>query len=223
MKYALVGWLALVTKIWAGGLTFENTFQEVNADLDAKIVTTDYKFTNNSEKDITIATADGGCSCMKVEVSGGKMTYKPGESGVLRSTFEVGGFLGTVDKAVAIHLQGDPIEKPSHVIQLRVHIPMIITLTPKTLKWDVGEAPNPKTIRVDMDYENPIHITSVATNNEDFMTEIVELEKGKRYDVKVTPKKTDVSAIALLRILTDVDVERHRSQQAFASIRATLP
>lgn len=213
----------MVTATFAAGLKFENSLNEVNAELNAKTVTSDFKFTNTGSQSVKIREADAGCSCLAVEVSGGKLSYAPGESGVLRATFEVGSFQGAVDKSINIWLDGDPADKPSSTLSLRVHIPVIIALEPKTVKWEVGEKAGTKTIEVKMSYDKPIHVTKVSTSNSDFSAELETIEKGKRYAIKVTPKNTKSPGLSIVRIETDADVQRHRVQQAFSVVRAPVP
>jgi len=221
MKLFLSAWIALATSLAAAGLKFDETLIEVDAPIESKTVTRDFKFTNTSDADVVIREADAGCSCLAVKVSGGKLAYAPGESGTLRATFELGSFQGTVDKPINIWLKTDPDEKPSNTVTLRVHIPEIIKLSPRTLKWEVKSEPVMQVMEIEMDYEKPIHVESVASSNPDFEVKLVAVEDGKKYQVEVTPKRTDVPSLAVLRIETDLDIQKHRIQQFFAAISPT--
>ena len=210
--------LLLAAAAHASVLKFESELNEIYPDPNAIMVTSDFKFTNTSSESVKIREMDSGCSCLSVGVSGGKFTYAPGESGILRTTFEVGSFQGAVDKTVYLWLEGDPKEKPSSTIKLRIHIPVIIALEPKSLKWEVGSKVETKTIAVKMNYEKPIHIKSVSTSDPNFSLELVTVEEGKTYEIKITPKNTETSGLAIIRIETDADVKKQRAQQAFAGI-----
>ncbi len=207
----------------AAALEFETPSIKVEAGLNDKFITRDFKFTNSGDKAITIREADGGCSCLKAQLAGGKFTYAPGESGVLRAIFELGSFQGTVDKQLFVWLDGDTEEKPSNTLNMSFHIPVIISLEPKTLKWEVGGAAEPKMIEVTMDYANPIRITSVSVGNGLFSAKLATIEEGKRYTIEVTPANgTATGGLSVVRIETDVDVEKQRVQQAFAVISAPI-
>ena len=179
MKLFLSAWIALATSLAAAGLKFDETLIEVDAPIESKTVTRDFKFTNTSDADVVIREADAGCSCLAVKVSGGKLAYAPGESGTLRATFELGSFQGTVDKPINIWLKTDPDEKPSNTVTLRVHIPEIIKLSPRTLKWEVKSEPVMQVMEIEMDYEKPIHVESVASSNPDFEVKLVASRTGK--------------------------------------------
>jgi hypothetical protein len=199
-------------------LKFENPTIEVEAGLDEKTVTRDFKFTNVGDKPVKITSADGGCSCLTVQVGGGKFTYAPGDTGILRTTFEVGSFQGSVDKPIHVWLEGDREDSPSGTVTLRVNIPVIIGLEPKTVKWEVGDPAEPKSIDITMNYKQPIHIKSVSTSNDSFSVKLITVEEGKHYKVEVTPSATASAGLSIVRIETDVDVEKQRVQQGFASI-----
>ena len=219
MKIGIFIWLALAGFTLAGGLEFTETLKQVNASADAATVTTEFTFTNKGDKPASITKSDSGCSCLKVEISGGKLKYAPGESGVVRTTFEMGNFSGTVDKMVAVWIDDDPVDKPSTQLTVRVNIPILVALEPKTLKWDLGAKADPQTIHIQMAEGNSIHVTGVTSSSEAFACELKTVDDGKKYDLIVTPQTMDVPGMAVIRIETDCAISKHRTQQAFAVVR----
>jgi hypothetical protein len=222
-KYACGIWLALAALVQAAGLHFPETLKEVHAPADAKTVPAEFEFTNRSDKPVTVAKADPTCSCIAVKIKDGKLRYAPGESGLIRAEFDMGNFSGTVDKVVAVWLEGDPADKPSVSLTVRVHIPVLVALEPKTLRWDLGGESGPKTIRIEMTHSSPIRVTGVNSSSSHFTQEIKTLEDGKRYELVVTPTETTSPGMAVLRIDTDCDIAKHRIQQAFAVVRKPTP
>ena len=79
-------------------------------------------------------------------------------------------------------------------------------------------SPEAKSIRVKIDYDKPVHITKVSSSGENFTTEIVTVEDGKTYDVKVTPKSTATIGICIIGIESDIDLQKYRAQQGFAKV-----
>jgi Protein of unknown function (DUF1573) len=219
MKSIVGIWLAVAAFAAAAGLEFSEPVKDVHAPADVTTVTESFEFKNHGDKPVTIAKADPTCSCLKIEISGGKLKYAPGESGVVRVTFEMGNFSGVVEKMVAIWLEGDPEDKPSRFITVRVHIPVLIAIEPKTVKWDVGSEAATQTIRIRMAEGQTIHVTGVKSSTDFFSTELKTLEKGKEYDLLVTPNKTTGPGLGVIRIETDCAVSKHRTQQAFAVVR----
>jgi hypothetical protein len=219
MKFVFGIWLAVAACSGAAGLEFSEPIKDVHAPADVATVTASFEFKNYSDKTVTIAKADPTCSCLKIEISEGKLNYAPGESGVVRVTFEMGNFSGVVEKMVAIWLDDDPADRPSRSVTVRVHIPVLIGIEPKTVKWDVGSEAAPQTIQVRMAEGQTIHITGVTSSSDLFSTEIKIVEQGKKYDLLVTPTKTTGPGLCVIRIETDCAVSKHRTQQAFAVVR----
>ncbi len=215
-------WLALMAMVQAG-LDFPSTLREVHAPANAKVVTADFEFTNRSGESVTVAKVNPTCSCIAVKIKDGKLRYAPGESGLIRAEFDMGNFSGVVDKVVAVWLDGDPTDQPSVALTVRVHIPVLVSLEPKTLKWDLGGKGEPQTVRIAMHHTQPIHVTGVNSTSEAFAFELKTLEDGKSYELIVTPEDIMTPGLAVLRIETDCDIPKHRTLQAFAVIRKSAP
>lgn len=218
MKRLSLVFLALTAILQAGSLKFENDLHEAHAGLTEDVIIREFKFTNTSDKPIKIRHADAGCTCVSVEFFKGQSTYAAGESGVMRVAFKVENAQGTVDKIVLIWLDGDPEEKPSSQVTFRIHIPIAIALEPKTLNWDLNSKPEPKSIRVNINYEKPVHVTKLSSSSDNFTAEIITVVKGKSYDVRVTPKSTATQGICVIGIETDIELEKFQKQQGFARV-----
>jgi hypothetical protein len=223
MRTAICCWLVMAGLLHAGGLTFESELVEIHAPADAKAVEADFKFENKTDKQVNIAKFDKTCSCIGVKVSDGKLSYAPGEGGVIRATFEMGNFSGEVDKVVVLWLDSDPADKPSITLTVRVHIPVLVVMSEKTLKWSLGTQPETRKIDVTMDYAKPIKIISTSCTSDNIKVELKTLEVGKHYELLVTPADTKEPGLAIIRIETDCDIARHKVLQAFAVIRRELP
>ncbi|MCX6876704.1 MAG: DUF1573 domain-containing protein [Verrucomicrobia bacterium] len=223
MRTAIPFWLALAGFLQAGGLTYEKELLEIHAAADAKSVVADFKFENKTDRPVTIAKVDKTCSCVSVQVADSKLTYAPGESGLIRAVFEMGNFSGVVDKTVAIWHDKDPEDKPSQILTVRVHIPVLVVMDVKTLKWAIGANPDPQKIDITMADTKPIRILSTSCTSESFKIELKTLEEGQHYQLLVTPDDTKQPGLAIIRIETDCENPRHKLQQVFATIRRELP
>ncbi len=207
----------------AAGLTFEQELVEVRAPADAMSVVAEFKFENKTDKPVAIAKFDKVCSCLAVQVSGGKLNYAPGETGVIRATFEMGNFSGVVDKTVVLWFDKDPEDKPSQVLSVRVNIPVLVVMKEKTLKWALGGKPETRKIDITMEHAKPIKIVSTSCTSDNFKVEVITLEEGKHYELLVTPVETKDPGLAIIRVETDCDIARHKLLQAFAVIRKDIP
>jgi len=222
MKIACGIWLALMAMVPAAGLDFPETFKELHASASAKKVTVDFEFTNRSDKPVSVTKYDSSCSCLAVRIGDGKLRYAPGESGLVRAEFDMGNFTGSVDKVVALWLDKDAADKPSVQLKVRVFIPVLVALEPRTVKWDLNGNPEPQTIRITMHHVKPIRVTSAQSSSEAFKCELKTIEEGNIYDLIVTPLNMKTPGLCIFRIETDCDIEKHRIQQAFATVRRPL-
>lgn len=219
MKIVLFVSMALSAFLNAAGLEFAQKLQEIHAPADVDKVTADFAFTNRSDKPVRVAKYDAACSCMAVTIGEGKFDYQPGESGVIRAVFEMGNFSGTVDKVVAIWLDDDPSDKPSVSLTVRVHIPVLVALEPKTLTWALNGEATPQTIRITMNDSKPIRVTGVSSSLPEFKPVLKTIEEGKSYELVVTPEDVKSPGLGILRIETDSTNVKHKSHQAFAVVR----
>ena len=222
MKIACGIWLALMAMVHAAGLDFPEPFKELHVSASAKKVSVDFEFTNRSNKPVDIVKYDSSCSCMSVEIRNAKLRYAPGESGLVRANFDMGNFTGSIDKVVALWLDKDAEDKPSVALKVRVFIPVLISMEPRTVKWDLNGKPDPQTIRVTMHHDKPIRVTSVQSSSDAFKCDLKTIKEGQCYDVIVTPVNITTPGLGIFRIETDCDIEKHRIQQAFGTVRRPM-
>lgn len=223
MRFVLATWLSLMAALQAGKLEFKETFKEIHAPADVKSVAAEFEFTNKTDKEVAISKYESTCSCMAVGVKGGKLRYAPGESGLIRAEFDMGNFSGEIDKVINLYLDDAPLDKPSVNLTVRVHIPVLVNLEPKTIKWDIGGKGDPQTIKITMNHTKPIKMTKITCSSEAFRTELKTVAEGKSYDLVVTPLALDKPSLAILRMETDCEIAKHRTQQGFAVVRKPTP
>jgi hypothetical protein len=223
MKITFGIWLAMTACTHAAGLDFPEIRKELHAPADVKVVTMDFDFTNRTDKTVNVQKYDAACSCISVMIKGGKLRYEPGESGVVRTEFDMGNFYGAVDKTVLLWLDNDPADKPSITLTAHVIIPTLVSLEPKTLKWEVNAKPDPQAIRINMTHTKPIRIISVTSSSEAYSHELKTIQEGKTYELVVTPLDIKTPGLAIFRITTDCAIDKFKIQQAFAQVRKTAP
>ncbi|MBN8460129.1 MAG: DUF1573 domain-containing protein [Verrucomicrobia bacterium] len=205
----------------AGDLKFEKELVELNLKPEATTADGDFEFTNASDHPVTISRVEKTCSCLNAQVKGGKLIYQPGEKGVVRAAFEVGNIVGTVDKTIAIVLEKQ--ENNPIVLTVRAHVPVLVELGQKTLKWTLNGNPDPQKVTIHMKYPKPIRILKAECNSEMFKTELKTIKEGADYELWITPADMKRTTIGLVRLETDCEIERHKIQQVFAVVRADRP
>ena len=78
-----------------------------------------------------------------------------------------------------------------------------IRMAPQALTWQPGEAPNPKTIRIEAIGQTPVKLLGVKPTHNQFTATLRTLEAGKAYEVTVTPATTVTPADGVLRFETE--------------------
>lgn len=202
----------------AAELTFDATEQSIDAGLETLQVTAEFPFKNTSNSTVTIDHYDSGCSCLGVEIAGKKLTYAPGETGMLRGHFEVGTFTGTVEKMIAVWLKGDAEDEPTHRLTVSVRVPVLVEIEPKTVSWNAGEKATTKVVSLTFLQSPPPTILKVTSSSPEYTHELKIVKPG-HVELRITPKTTDTKSLAIFRIETDINSERHRTLQAFAVVR----
>ena len=76
-----------------------------------------------------------------------------------------------------------------------------------------------KTYDVVMNFDQPIHITETKSSSSNFTIDLVTVEKGKHYTLKITPKSTDTPGIGVIQVFTDSPIEIQNSEQVFAMVQ----
>lgn len=219
MKFALILWCLLALPLAAARLKFAEPVKKIDAELDQQQVVTEFSFTNETGEQVSIVRWDGSCDCTRAQVKGGKLQYEPGESGVLRATLDLGTFSGEIEKVIQLWLDGDPPNQPSVMLTMQVKIPVLVEVEPKTVRWEIGDEAEPKSIRIHMNHDEPIRVLSAQSNNPDFPAELKTIEEGSDYEVVITPATTTKPGIAVVHLQTDCKVPKHASQRVFAVIR----
>jgi len=201
-------------------LAFESKTVEITVGAEADSTTITFPFENKSKETIEIAKHASPCGCMSTSFKDDRMTYPPGAKGELTAVFKVGNFYGTVEKQVMVWLKDGAEGKRLPVtLTANITIPELITITPRTLNWNTGEAIEPKSCRIVVTHEKPIRINSLSCTNNNFGTELKTVREGMEYELVVTPRDAFDTSFAILKISTDCKVPRYRFIQAFANIR----
>jgi hypothetical protein len=218
MRSLLICWLASAASLYAG-LTFPETTKHVQVAVDAQVLDVDFPFTNQSDKPVEISRVEPSCTCMSVQLQGGKQRYEPGESGLIRATFDMKNQVGDVERLTHLWLRGDPEGNPSVKLTVKFQIPEWVKAEPRTLRWEVGETAAAKSIKIEMSGDEPIHLQKVVTSpTSPFKHEVKTIKDGKEYELVVTPNSTASQGIAVFRLETDCKVETQRVKQVFSTV-----
>ncbi len=207
----------------ANGIAFDTLLSELQVAADAKTVTTTFRFSNRGGKPSTIRKYRASCACMTTSIAHDRLTYAPGETGTIQVEFDLNNLAGKVEKAIFVFLEDDPDSRPSITLMVRLHIPLIVAVEPKSLIWPIDGNADTKTIHIRINHTHPVHVTAVGCSSDQYAHRLRTVEKGKHYEIDVTPRDTRGMTLGVLRIETDCDIPRYSIQQVFAVCRRPNP
>ena len=213
-----VGLLGLGLIPASAQLVFEKSVLEVKAGPEEDEVRVEFPFVVKGDKTVEIAEYDAPCTCLEARISdNGRLKWEPGEKGAVQGIFKTGNFRGKLDKMIVLRMVGE--EEPSVKLTVRMELPTLLEIEPKTLFWNQGEKPKAQSFRLKVNHDEPIHIVGASGTNEQFPFELKTIKDGWEYEIVVTPKNLDERGFGLLRIKTDSKFAKHKSYQAFMAIR----
>lgn len=154
-----------------------------------------FEFTNRSHKPVTIREVMSNCDCLSAATD--QLVYAPGEKGVLKFSFSIGDRLGLYLRRLKVMTDESP--DPVHLL-IRVEVPELVTLTPRSVTWSRHEAPTEKSVDLDAIPGVTIDFTRVQPTSGDFAARLETLEAGRRYRVYLKPPATAQPANAAFRI-----------------------
>lgn len=189
---------AMVASESTGPLVWESKEIAVTAQLGAQNESIVFKFTNASDKDVTITNVHASCGCTTPRLE--KYTYAPGESGEVTAIFNIGNRQGMQVKQVTVTTDDGA---PPSILTLKVDIPELVRFSARALIWRKGEEPAPKTVVANIKQEDAIHLTNVITRDDTFSVELKEVEAGKTYEIIATPSATDKPIARSVTISSD--------------------
>lgn len=153
-----------------------------------------FGFKNTSERPVTIRAVQTNCDCLAAGPN--KLTYAPGEAGVITARFTVGDRYGPYERAITV--QTDDGAEPKRLI-VHIEVPEPATTSPTILVWPIGAPTDEK--KIDLRSAAGVHIdfTEVFPSNPDFRVRLETVTAGRHYRLHVAPIGTGAPANAALR------------------------
>lgn len=154
-----------------------------------------FPFTNTGTKPVRILDVESNCDCL--DAAADRQVYAPGESGVIKTNFTVGDRLGLYERRIRIVT--DESTEPVRLL-VRIEVPEVVTLTPRSVAWQLNEAAVEKAVDLEVIPGVTIEFTRVQPTSGDFAARLETIEAGRRYRVQLKPPATTQPANAAFRI-----------------------
>ena len=196
------------------GIEFESTALTKAAALGDESAEFVYRFKITGDKPVRITKIEVSCGCL--EASSAKSEYAAGESGEVKVIMKIGSVEGESYKPTTL-TTNDPAHE-SIQLDATVSVPRIYEVTPNICTWTLNDQPDPKTIRVKILGPEPITILKYISSRENMAVEMKEIEKGRLYDLILTPKTTTLPELGIISLETDCKIPKYTKRQIFFTI-----
>jgi hypothetical protein len=196
-------------------LQWDKPIQRFERSPDDHAIEARYTFRNAGAAPITIKSLRSSCGCTTAKLD--RKTYAPGEAGEVVVKFTFGDRKGLYRKTVTVNTD----EKTSEpvVLSLLVDIHEPLTIAPALVFWRTGEENLPKSVQIDAESAQHVHIKSVSSTNPRFIATLVAGKAGEHYAVAIAPTDTAQKDAAEVHVLTDFPTDAPRTYTIFARIK----
>lgn len=176
-----------------------------------------FPFTNSGKNPVTITSLKTSCDCTTASLA--RYTYAPGEGGSITATFTIGGRTGTQTKTILVQTTDET--EGTVLLTMQVHLPEVLTLTPRYVSWPVGGEREAKSVILRVEHPNtPVKVLLVRSSSPVLVAELKTVEEGNKYLVTLTPNETDRALSARITVETDWPKDKPRS---FTFLARVLP
>jgi hypothetical protein len=209
----LLGW-SLTVSIAQAQLSWAERTITLKPEAGVEEIVAVFRFTNTGENAVTITEVKTDCGCTTATLA--KTIYAPGESGEIRTVFNVGNRIGREVKAV--HVTTSDVPNQPVELKLDVTIPPLLTLSPRMVWWARNGEDIPQTISLSLAAGSDARITGVVAEGEGIDHSLQQLT-ATEYRLHLTPKDLTKSAKIRFWISVTQPGRETRSFIAFAQIR----
>jgi hypothetical protein len=199
------------------GLQWDETLLKIETEggMGPKDVT--FRFRNTGTRPVVIRSVSTSCGCTVTKTD--KNEYAPGESGVLPVTHKPKPGPGV--RNYRINVMTDEGGGRHHMLTLQVANSPRLTILPRVLTWEQGEARSPKNIDVRVKKDDPIKLTGARADKDVLDLQIREGAEPGSSTVVVTPKAGTgvVPGRVRVQLLTEPPMLPSMDNQFFVVLR----
>jgi hypothetical protein len=154
-----------------------------------------FEFKNAGAKPVTLVDIQTNCDCL--DATSDQNVYAPGATGTIKARFTIGDRSGLYERLVTVVTDEEP---NTARLVVRIEVPEIATVTPRSLEWKVNGAPVEKFVEVTPTTGLDIAFADASATNQAFIVRLEVPPRGKGWRVYLTPRSTAQPASAAIRI-----------------------
>lgn len=215
MRFLLLIPLLFLAPLAHAELKWEKTVQQFQRVPEDKAVEARYAFRNIGTAPLTIKSLRSSCGCTTARLD--KKTYAPGEAGEVVLRFTFGDRKGNYLKGVTVTTDEKAAEPVVLKLYVEIHDPL--TIAPALVFWRTGEAPAARTVQLNAEASQHVHIKSVTSSNPNFTAALQTVQPGLQFTVAITPTATAQKDGAEITVQTDFPADAPHAYTIFARIK----
>ncbi|MEC5126415.1 DUF420 domain-containing protein [Verrucomicrobiales bacterium BCK34] len=197
-----------------GDIVYESTLHEVKAQAGQDRVEVSFKISNKGKEPVKVTQMDSGCACLAVEIS--ENPISAGGTAIITGVFDTSKMRGSTEKKITVSTEG---QKHPVFLKTKIHIDPLYDVIESMTTWSVGSNPEPKIVKFNVKRSKPIHVLGAESMRKEVACEVLEVEKGREYHLKLTPDSTAETLLGFVRIETDCEIEQLARPLAYFSIQ----
>jgi len=155
-----------------------------------------FEFRNAGPKPVAILDLQTNCDCLDAAADQ-TTAYAPGASGTIKARFTIGDRSGRYERLITVVTD----EAPAPVrLVVRIEVPEIADLTPRSVSWKLHEAAGEKTLELTAAPGLAIGFAEAQPTNDAFSVRLETVEPGRRFRLHLTPRGTASPVSAAIRV-----------------------
>ena len=198
----------------AGDLVFRPYSQKVSADPGEKTLEVIFSVENTGSDPAGIATLESGCECLEVSID--LNPIPPRGKATITGIFDIEKLRGSAERKITVVPEG---ASRAIFLTTEIEIEPIYEILESMTTWARGSKPETKIVTFRVVREKPVHVLSAESKRPEVTCELVEVERGRLYHLRLSPTSTEKSLLGIVRLETDCEVESYARPLAYYSIQ----
>lgn len=198
----------------AGDLVFRPYSQKVSADPGKKTLEVSFSVENTGSAPAGIASLESGCECLEVSIDVNPIPARG--KATISGVFDIEKLRGSADRKITVVPEG---ARRAIFLTTSIEIEPIYEIDETMTTWSRGSQPETKTVTFRVVRDKPVHVFAAESKRPEVACELVEVEKGRLYHLRLTPASTEDSLLGIVRLKTDCEIESYAHPLAYYSIQ----
>ncbi len=197
-----------------GNLLFTPTLRSFEAEAGDEFLEVDFEVKNLANAPVRILNLESGCECLSVSIDNNPVP--PDGKAIITGVFDIAQLRGVSEKKISVLVENETLPL---FLTTRIEIDPIYSIAESMTTWALGTEPVTKTVTFTVLRESPIVVLSAESKRSEVISELIEVEKGRLYQIELTPRTTANSLLGIVRIETDCEIPSQARPLAYFSIQ----